>query len=302
MPKKMRICSIGLDDWRYLEPPASKKDLLELALQRIDIAASNKPNIISLPEVFSFYFLPHKQWQHKAIYSESIANALKEKAKKYNTFILCPVITLSDQAMYNTVILIDNQGGILGQYDKVFPTIEEINAGVKPGKNPKVMDISIGKIGITICFDINFPELAAQYYRQNVEVIFFCSMFDGGDLLRCWALNHDFWVVSSVFNGSNKVIDPLGAVRVESSLHQPILFFDINLDSKIFHVDNNKSRIEQMQIKYGNGVKVSYNSQQAKVLVELNCEKNIDELQEEFNLEPLRDYLLRSKNLRNSAL
>ena len=251
MARNIKVCSIALDDWKMLECPNQEKDILNLALERIDTASAGKPDLICLPEAFAFSCIPAEKWRQKAELYELLISAIKEKAKKYSVHILCPTITISDDEMYNCAVLIDNEGRTIGQYEKMFPTIEEIDVGIKAGKKAKVFDTSLGRIGVIICFDLNFCELAEQYRKLDAEMLIFCSMFDGGSKLSALASNNNTWLVSSVFNGSNKVIDPIGAIRAESSLHQPILYYDINLDSRIYHIDYNKSRIEKMQTKYG---------------------------------------------------
>jgi len=77
----------------------------------------------------------------------------------------------SKNVIYNTAALIGPDGKLLGKYRKVCLPREEIEGGVTPGHNYPVFDTRFGKLGMMICWDVHFPEVARNLSNQGAEVI-----------------------------------------------------------------------------------------------------------------------------------
>ena len=87
-----------------------------------------------------------------------------------------------DKRLYNTSILIDRQGELNRVYRKIHmcdaPTLGyNESVGIKPGNIPVVADHEIGKLGLTICYDLRFPELFRHLTEKGAEVIFVPAAF-----------------------------------------------------------------------------------------------------------------------------
>jgi predicted amidohydrolase len=136
--------------------------------------------------------------------------------------------------IYNSAVLIDDEGNIVGTYRKTHAFItENVNSGgwVTPGTEVVAYDTKLGKIGMIICFDGDFPELSRELALQGAEVILRPSA-----LLRSydiWYLttaarafdNHVYMVaVNSVgldaggncYFGNSLVIDPIATKLLQS--------------------------------------------------------------------------------------
>lgn len=93
--------------------------------------------------------------------------------------------------IYNSAALIDDEGNVVGTYRKTHPFIsEDVNAGgwVTPGTEVVAYETKLGKIGMIICFDGDFPELSRELALQGAEVILRPSA-----LLR----SYDIWYLTS---------------------------------------------------------------------------------------------------------
>lgn len=108
--------------------------------------------------------------------------------------------------VYNTAVLI-GPDGILGRYRKTHPfATERISIGgwTTPGHEPCCVDTPLGKIGIVICYDGDFPELARVTTLMGAEVICrpsaFMRTFDHWELTnRARAYdNHVYWIATNV--------------------------------------------------------------------------------------------------------
>ena len=180
-----------------------------------------------------------------------ITKFLGRKAKQYNTYIIASYDRKDPQGRgrYNSAVLIDRQGKVAGVYDKMFPTIGEMEGGILPGKEAKVFDTDFGRIGAMICFDLNFEELLDEYKRQGVELLCFLSAFRGGDMVPSLAVRNQTFIASAVPNENGVIVDPLGRVLAESSQYGRIIFARINLDSQIVHIDYNHAHIPRSEAK-----------------------------------------------------
>lgn len=130
--------------------------------------------------------------------------------------------------IYNTAVLIDDDGAVVGIYHKTHPFAKEnVNCGgwVTPGTAVQAFATKLGKIGMIICYDGDFPELSRELALQGAEVILRPSA-----LLRSFDLwyltsaarafdNHVYMVaVNSVgtdagqnhYFGNSLIIDPRG--------------------------------------------------------------------------------------------
>ena len=79
--------------------------------------------------------------------------------------------------LYNSALLIDNKGKVLGAYQKVHPFDTE-KQWCRPGCSYPLFDTAIGKLGIMICWDTAFPEVARIYALKGAELLVVCTNWE----------------------------------------------------------------------------------------------------------------------------
>jgi len=168
---------------------------------------------------------------------------------------------------YNSAILLDRTGKVVWHYDKMFPTIGEMESGVLPGRGAKVFDTDFGRIGAIICFDLNFGELLDAYKREGVELLCFLSAFRGGLRVPALAFRNQCFIASSVPGENGVIVDPLGRTLAESSQYGRIIFARIELDARVVHIDYNNRRIPDLKKTYGEFVRIETASPEAVYLI-----------------------------------
>ena len=140
-------------------------------------------------------------------------------AKKYNMYLVAGLVERDAHLIYNTGILVGPDGEFVGKYRKVALPRTEIEAGVSPGYEYPVFDTKLGKIGIMICYDGFFPEVARQLSSRGAEIIAFPVAGCNPMLAAARACeNHVYiasscycdtsinWMISGVFNREGIVI------------------------------------------------------------------------------------------------
>ncbi|MCL1982449.1 MAG: carbon-nitrogen hydrolase family protein [Clostridiales bacterium] len=133
---------------------------------------------------------------------------------------------MASDVLYNSAVLIDDCGNVLGSYRKVHPFDTE-KQWCRPGCSYPVFETSIGKLGIMICWDTAFPEVARSYALKGTELLVVPTNWekpyaDDWDLItRARAFDNTLPLVSANrigddktlgFFGHSRIISPTGAV------------------------------------------------------------------------------------------
>ena len=276
------------------------KDNINKASRLVDQAALDKPDIVCLPETFPSYNVPRS---HAMDAAEPVPGPTTEmmiaKAKKYDTNIICPLLEKQGDTVYNSAVVIDRKGQIVGIYHKLHPVTTSVDFtifenGVTPGKEPRVFDLDIGRIGILICFDIQWPKEWAALGEMGAEIVFWPSAYDGGFPLQARAWDHHYYVVSSVRSSYSRIIDITGEILMETGQRAAVIGMQIDLEKKYFHTDFNASQIPAIKEKYGRDVTIRLYHEEGGMTVESNRpELTVENLMAEFDLELVPDYIAR---------
>lgn len=145
-------------------------------------AASQGANIILIQELFETLYFCQKEndsfYQYaRETQNNAAINHFKEIAKELNVVLPISFYERKNNAMYNSIAIIDATGEVLGVYRKSHipdgPGYEE-KYYFNPGDTGfKVWDTKFGKIGVGICWDQWFPEAARIMTLMGAEIIFY---------------------------------------------------------------------------------------------------------------------------------
>lgn len=123
-------------------------------------------------------------------------------AKKYDLYLVVGLVEREGPVLYNTAALIGPEGEFVGKYRKVTLPRTEIDMGIYPGDEYPVFDTRFGKLGIMICYDGFFPEVARQLSNNGAEVIAFPVAGCNPMLASARACENHVYVVSSTYSGA----------------------------------------------------------------------------------------------------
>ena len=164
-------------------------------------------------------------------------------AKKYGKYIVFPTYRKTANAQrLNSAILFDRGGNIIGAYDKIYPFWMEFDLSptTTPGSEAFVFDTDFGKIGIAICFDVNFPEIWKQLRQKGAQMVLWPSAYSAGTSLQAHAINYNCYIVTSTLRSDCIVYDINGQeIFYGQSEDIGIYRNEIDLDRCIFHQDFN---------------------------------------------------------------
>jgi predicted amidohydrolase len=194
-PRKVRLAAV------HYQPRAGKKpaDKCRLFAPYIARAAEQKADLVVLPETLT-YFATGLTYADCA---ESIpgpsTDYFGKLAIEHDLYIVAGLIERDEQLIYNVAVLIGPDGTVVGKYRKICLPRSEIEAGVQPGKETPVFETRFGKVGMMVCYDGFFPEVARGLANNGAEVIAFPVWGCNPLLVAARACENHVYVVSSTY-------------------------------------------------------------------------------------------------------
>jgi len=249
---KLKVAAIQMNS------SENKEKNLKQAERLIIKAVKGNAKFIVLPEVFNFRGDLKKAINAAEPIPGYSTNLISNLAKKYNVWILIGSLMEKDQKSlkpYNTSILINNKGKIVTKYRKMH--LFDIKLGKKeiyeskrnaPGKSPNLVSINKIKLGLSICYDLRFPEFYRTYANKKAEIICIPSSFTKktGEahwhpLIRARAIENLCYIIAPnqcgigshnvPTYGHSLIVDPWGKILAEGSGNkEAVLFAEIDSD------------------------------------------------------------------------
>ncbi len=176
---KKSIIRLGLIQWQM----RLYKDLDELMQQAeffIDAVSGYRSDFALFPEFFNAPLM--SEYNHLseadairklANYTQKIVQRFAELAISYNINIITGSMPeMVENDLFNVGYLCKRDGGI-ERYEKIHVTPDEAKIwGLQGGKSIRTFDTDCGKIGILICYDVEFPELSRILANEGIDILF----------------------------------------------------------------------------------------------------------------------------------
>jgi deaminated glutathione amidase len=188
---------------------------LTQAEELIELAVRQGAALIGLPENFSFLGDEHEKLAQANTISQATEKFLKLMAQKFQITLLgggFPV-PVGNGKVYNTATLINSDGLECARYEKAHlfdvnlpdgNTYQESTTVLAGIRMPQVYEsVDLGNIGVSVCYDVRFPELYRHLSRMGAEVLFIpaaFTAFTGKDhwqvLLQARAIENTCYVIA----------------------------------------------------------------------------------------------------------
>ncbi|MCF8241591.1 MAG: carbon-nitrogen family hydrolase [Melioribacteraceae bacterium] len=168
---------------------------------------------------------------------------LAQKTKKH---IFAGLIERYEDKFYNNLIHFDNYGLITARYRKIHPfTFANEEQHYSAGDETVITKIDKIQIGLSICYDLRFPELYRYYAKEKVEIIINIANWPvkriehWRKLIQARAIENQCYFIgvnrigkdpSLEYNGHSCVVDPMGNFIAENEGEQKIITAEIDFD------------------------------------------------------------------------
>ena len=166
--------------------------------QLISKAVKQKSDFILTPEISSLFSLEKKKLLKvcKSMKEDVYLNGIKKLAKKYKKWILIGslIIKVSKNKLVNRSVLVDKNGKIRTYYDKIHMYDVVLSKREKyfesktfsAGKKIKSSNLPWGKLGLSICYDLRFPNMYRKLSKAGCDYISIPSAFTETTGKRHW--------------------------------------------------------------------------------------------------------------------
>ncbi|STX28617.1 nitrilase [Legionella beliardensis] len=221
--------------------------------------AKEHVNLVILPENFAFM---GKNETEKFNIAEPfgegrIQQAISQFAKEYNVWIVAGTIPIktTTKRTRSSCLVFDNKGLCVARYDKIHLFDVDVSeketylesATVEPGEASVVVDTPIGRLGLSVCYDVRFPELYRQLEKKGAQLFAIPSAFTAitglahwDVLLRARAIENLCYVLAPNQGGKHEngrhtyghsmIIDPWGKVLAQQTVDPGIIVAAIDLE------------------------------------------------------------------------
>jgi predicted amidohydrolase len=133
-------------------------------------------------------------------------------AREKNAYVVAGLYEREGVAAYNTAVLIDRKGNLAGKYRKVYLPREEYEDGLTPGMDYPVFETDFGKIGIMICWDLEYADPARGLALRGAELILLPIWGGSETLAKARAIENHVFLAASGYDYPTQIIDPNGEV------------------------------------------------------------------------------------------
>ncbi len=264
-------------------------------------------DLVAFPEICA-YLGTAKCWVFEQLDGPTIT-AMRKVARRHSIYVVIPQATMEGSKRRNSSVLIDRDGQIAGVYHKNVPTHGELDMGIIPGTETPVFQTDFGRVGLTICFDLNYWEVGASLCAEKAELVIWSSMWTGTRMMSRWAIEFGFYM-AGVHGAAASFVDLAG--RPISSMTRnhgwsgrcPLATAKLPLDRRLLHHDKNAGKLVDLFAKHGpTAAFTEWLNEECLLLIQSQLPgRSTDDLIAEFNLEPMRDYLARVRYDRGRAL
>lgn len=245
---KLALCQMNVVD--------NKEKNIKTARLMIEESISKNADFIILPEMFNCPYSNDKfiEYGEKEKSSETLSE-ISKLAKSNNAYILAGSIPeIEEDKLYNTSYLFDRQGNVIAKHRKMHLFDIDVKGKITfkesdvltTGNDFTIADTEFGKVGIGICYDIRFPELAKIMVENGALILIYPGAFNMTTGPAHWELlfrsramdNQAFCIgVAPALNndasyhsyGHSIITNPWGEVIAQASEKESLIISEIDL-------------------------------------------------------------------------
>lgn len=267
---KIGLCQIHVGKDKQINIEKAKSAILEAKIKGADL--------VVLPEIWNSPYSTSSFPKYAEIIPEINSKIdeklspstymLSEIAKQNNIYIVGGSIpekfinNNNKENIYNTCVILNSKGEIIGKHRKIHLFDIDIPNKIKfkesdtltAGNNVTTILTPWGKIGIGICYDLRFPELATIMRQLNCDLLIYPGAFNmttgplHWDLLqRARAVDNNVFVatcsparidlnnpINKNYNGyiaygNSNIISPMGEILISAGTEENVIVYEINL-------------------------------------------------------------------------
>ena len=204
--RPVRIASVNLRPGNTGGREASIEEFAKVIQAKVGADA----DLILLPEGATVVGTGKKYAEVAETIPGPTTERLGKLAREKDAYLIVGLYERENTVIYNTAVLLDRQGRVAGKYRKVYLPREEMQAGLTPGDSYPTFQTDFGRIGMMICWDVQYPDPARALALDGAEVIFMPIWGGNETLAAARAIENHVFLASSGYDHPTYVMDPMG--------------------------------------------------------------------------------------------
>ncbi len=243
-PARLATASILLD-----EPPSYPSRCIDRCLEMIDRAGDAQADIVLLPEEPDVVGCraDHVPDLPEPIPGGATLAQFAQRARDNNIYVAYSQRERAGDRIYNTGVLLDRKGELVGTYRKMHLAPGEEDEVLPGDLGYPVFECDFGRVGMGICMDIHYPEMWRILALKGAHALLFptmCIDYTGDhieSIVNARAIDNQVYLVSSHFvmqpflagrsMGHSRIVDPYGRSLADTSHRPGLVFADVDLDA-----------------------------------------------------------------------
>jgi predicted amidohydrolase len=218
-------------------------------------AAARGAQIVALPENFAYLRAEGEQIPCAQSIEGEFIQRMKALTAEHRIYLLCGTIPEKTEGaqIYNTSVLLDPAGRAIAVYRKIHlfdvnlpgRAVFQESKLVRAGHDLVTAQTEFGTVGLTVCYDLRFPELFRRLTLSGARMIFVPSAFTeytGKDhwevLLRARAIENQVYIIAPAQFGQHNpkrrsygkalIVDPWGTVLAKAADQEGVILADVD--------------------------------------------------------------------------
>jgi len=236
-----------------------KEQNLAAAERLVNEAASRGARLVALPEYFSLGAMGPLQIENAECVPGPTVDRLRRIASEAQVYLVGGTVAEhADRSgkVFNTSVVMNPLGEIIAKYSKIHLFNLQVEGKMairesdflEPGKTMVTAETDCGLIGLTICFDLRFPEIYRALTLRGARIIFVISSFIAltgryhwEPLLRARAIENQVYIAApnqaglipgtdQIRHGHSAIVDPWGIILSQGRDAEEVITAEIDLD------------------------------------------------------------------------
>lgn len=207
-PRKITVAAVNLRPRSTSSADASVAKFIETVEAKVAVGT----DVILLPEGITIVGTGKTNAEVAETIPGPTTKKLGELARSKKAYVVAGIYEREGTTLYNTAVLINRAGEVAGKYRKVYLPREEIEAGLTPGSDYPTFATDFGRVGVMICWDLQYADPARALARRGAELLL-VPIWGGNETLgKARAIENRVFIATSGYDYPTYVMDPDGEI------------------------------------------------------------------------------------------